>query len=173
MAANDIVQALRSELEDEADTIRFTIGRFNVFPGGITVVPGRVTFNIDVRHSDAATLDHVEKRVPEICRENSGPCDVTIDMYTKQSPIEFSADLAERVTAVTEHRGYPHQPIYSGAGHDARHALKLCPSGMIFLPCWRGISHNEAESAEPEHIAAAAQVICDLLVELANEHGGQ
>jgi N-carbamoyl-L-amino-acid hydrolase len=44
----------------------------------------------------------------------------------------------------------------------------MCPAGMVFIPCWKGISHNEAESAEPGDVAAGAQVIADVLVEMAN-----
>jgi len=169
MAANDMVQALRAELEDEADTVRFTIGRFSVEPGGISVVPGRIAFTIDLRNPVPETLEKLGNRIPEICRENAGPCTVVTDEFIKQPPLEFPAEIRERFTAAAERRGYPHQAIYSGAGHDARHALKLCPAGMIFIPCWKGISHNEAERAEPEHIAAASQIIADLLVDIANE----
>ncbi len=38
---------------------------------------------------------------------------------------------------------------------------------MIFIPCKDGISHNEAECAEKEHCAAAAQVLADVLLDLA------
>jgi N-carbamoyl-L-amino-acid hydrolase len=38
---------------------------------------------------------------------------------------------------------------------------------MIFIPCLDGISHNEAESATRDDCAAAAQVIADVLIELA------
>jgi len=40
---------------------------------------------------------------------------------------------------------------------------------MIFIPCWKGISHNQAERAKPEDIAAASQLIADMLIDLANE----
>ena len=57
--------------------------------------------------------------------------------------------------------------MYSYAGHDARHIARICPAGMVFIPCWKGISHNEAERAEPDHVAAAAQVISDILIDRA------
>ncbi len=53
------------------------------------------------------------------------------------------------------------------AGHDARNIARLGPAGMIFIPCKDGISHNEAESATKQDCAAAAQVIADVLVEIA------
>lgn len=169
VAATGMAVALRAEIEDEADTVRFTIGRFEVHPGGISVVPGRVKFAIDLRHSDSETLKRLGDRIPEICREQAGVCAVEIDEFINQPPLYFPEEMRARIAAAAERRGHPHQPIYSYAGHDARHAAKLCPAGMIFIPCWRGISHNEAEKAEPEHIAAATQVIADMLVDLAGE----
>jgi len=56
----------------------------------------------------------------------------------------------------------------SGAGHDAMHIARLCPTGMIFVPCERGISHNEAENATPQDLAAGARVLAEVLADLAN-----
>jgi len=55
----------------------------------------------------------------------------------------------------------------SGATHDAKHLAGLCPTGMIFVPCERGVSHNEAERASPADLVAGARVLADVLVELA------
>ena len=52
----------------------------------------------------------------------------------------------------------------SGAGHDAMHIARLCPAGMIFVPCERGISHNEIENATPADLAAGARVLVEVLV---------
>ena len=59
--------------------------------------------------------------------------------------------------------------MISCAGHDARFLSRLCPSGMVFIPCKDGISHNEKESAEPADVAAASQVVADVLLELAQQ----
>lgn len=168
VAATDMATALRDALEDEADTVRFTIGRYEVQPGGISVVPGKVKFTIDLRHPDAATLKTLGDLIPEVCEQHKGPCGVLVDEFINQPPMDFPEDMRTHIASTAERRQIRSQPIYSGAGHDARHAAKLCPAGMIFIPCWRGISHNEAERAEPEHIAAAAQIIADMLVDLAN-----
>jgi len=58
--------------------------------------------------------------------------------------------------------------MVSGAGHDAMHVAGLCPAGMIFVPCEKGLSHNEAESASAADLAAGARVLAASLVELAN-----
>ena len=39
---------------------------------------------------------------------------------------------------------------------------------MIFVPCEKGISHNEAESATPYDLASGARVLAEVLADLAN-----
>jgi N-carbamoyl-L-amino-acid hydrolase len=167
VAATDMAVALRHAFHDDTDTMRFTIGRFEVEPGGISVVPGRVRFVIDMRHPSAEVLKTQGDRVAGICEAHRGPCTVTVDNYSNSDPMAFPEAMRARIEAAAAARGYPSLRTYSGAGHDARHIARLCPAGMLFIPCWRGISHNEAERAEKDHCAAAAQVISDVLIELA------
>ena len=61
-----------------------------------------------------------------------------------------------------------HMDMPSGAGHDAMHIARLCPTGMIFVPCERGISHNEIENATPADLAAGTRVLVEVLEALAN-----
>jgi N-carbamoyl-L-amino-acid hydrolase len=61
--------------------------------------------------------------------------------------------------------GYSNMAAVSGAGHDAVYMAKLAPSGMIFIPCLNGISHNEIESAQPEHITAGCNVLLHAMLE--------
>jgi N-carbamoyl-L-amino-acid hydrolase len=167
VAATEMAVALREAFMDDTDTMRFTIGRFEVLPGGISVVPGKVIFIIDMRHPSAETLKIEGDRVPGICEALKGPCDVSVTRHSGSDPMEFPEEMRRRIAAAATARGLPNQPIYSGAGHDARHIARLGPAGMIFIPCWEGISHNELESATKEDCAAAAQVIADVLIELA------
>ena len=63
--------------------------------------------------------------------------------------------------------GYSNMPVVSGAGHDAVYMSRLTPTGMIFIPCKDGISHNEIESATPEHITAGCNVLLHAMLERA------
>ncbi len=47
----------------------------------------------------------------------------------------------------------------SGAGHDAIYMKSLAPTGMIFIPCKDGVSHNEIEDAKADHLEAGANVL--------------
>ena len=72
------------------------------------------------------------------------------------------------MTASAVRRGFKAREMISCAGHDARFAGLIAPAGMVFIPCKDGISHNEKESAEPKDVAAGAQVISDVLLDMAN-----
>lgn len=50
------------------------------------------------------------------------------------------------------------------AGHDACNLALKAPTGMIFVPCEDGISHNEAENAKPEDLAAGANVLLHVML---------
>ena len=68
------------------------------------------------------------------------------------------------VNDVTEQLGYSYRRMISGAGHDAMNMAIVTPTGMIFVPCEKGISHNEAESATPDDLAAGANVLLHSLL---------
>ena len=61
--------------------------------------------------------------------------------------------------------------VVSGATHDAKYLAKVCPTGMIFVPCKDGISHSESEMAKAEDLIAGANVIFDVVTHLANSRG--
>jgi N-carbamoyl-L-amino-acid hydrolase len=42
------------------------------------------------------------------------------------------------------------------------------PTAMIFTPCKDGLSHNEAESIEPEEAEAGCQMLLDVVLARAN-----
>ncbi len=73
--------------------------------------------------------------------------------------------------APAERLGSPNRDITSGAGHDACNLALIAPTAMIFVPCEKGISHNEAENAKPEDLAAGCDVLLQVMVERAGAAG--
>jgi N-carbamoyl-L-amino-acid hydrolase len=167
-AAVRIAQAMYEATTDTDDTLRFTIGRVEVGPGSPNTVPGRTTFTIDMRHPDDAVLDAHEKKLTEIVAAKAAPCPAGIERVVAVPPTNFDPLVVDLVRAKTKALGLSHMDMPSGAGHDAMHIAHLCPTGMIFVPCERGISHNEIENASPQDLAAGARVLVEVLCELAN-----
>jgi beta-ureidopropionase / N-carbamoyl-L-amino-acid hydrolase len=130
-------------------------------------VPARVTFSIDLRHPEAAVLDARAGRIEEICRRFAGPCAVRVFETFNRPPCLFPARIVSTIKGAAEALGLGHMRLPSGAFHDANFIADVAPTGMIFVPCEKGISHSPAESATPEDLAAGARVLAASLVELA------
>lgn len=167
-AALRIASAMYEATTDADDTLRFTIGRVDVGPGSPNTVPGRTSFTIDMRHPDDAVLEAHEKKLHEIVAAKAAPCSATIERVTAVPPTRFDPMVIDLVRTKTNALKLSNMDMPSGAGHDAMHIAHLCPTGMIFVPCERGISHNEIENATPSDLAAGARVLVEVLTELAN-----
>lgn len=148
---------------------RGTVGMVQVFPNSRNVIPGRVKFSIDLRNSTDALVDQMADEVKAFAArvaQESG-LEVKIEMVSSYPAQPFHEDCKSAVQRAAQQLGYSHMPAVSGAGHDAVYMARLAPSGMIFIPCKDGISHNEIESAEPEHITAGCNVLLHAMLEKA------
>ena len=81
----------------------------------------------------------------------------------------FDTSCIDAVRKATVDLGYSNKEMVSGAGHDAVYVSRVAPTSMIFIPCEKGISHNEAENAKKEDIEAGSNVLINALVNLAND----
>jgi N-carbamoyl-L-amino-acid hydrolase len=167
-AATAMVAALEALMDDPSDIVRFTVGRFEVSPNSPNTVPGRVFFTIDFRHPDPAVLQRLGDRIEPICRAQARGCAVTVTPTFDAPPTHFAPEIVGAVGTAAARLALPHMEIFSGAFHDAKFVAEIAPTGMIFVPCERGISHNPAENAKPSDLAAGARVLAEVLVELAD-----
>ncbi|HEY5299783.1 MAG TPA: M20 family metallo-hydrolase [Acetobacteraceae bacterium] len=163
-AVQDMVRAitaLNALMDDPNDVLRFTVGRITVEPNTSNSVASKARFTIDLRHPDAAVL---RARGDAIATTVQG-AEVS-EVFTAM-PIVFDPAVVDAVERAADNLDLRHRRIPSGAFHDAQFAAPVCPSGMIFVPCRKGISHNPAEYAEPGWLGAGTRVLADTLVELA------
>ena len=168
VAAVDMVKALQAFMFDEADTVRFTVGRFEVVPNSPNTVPGSVLFTIDFRHPDLDVLTRLGDQVERTCRAEAKGCGVSVVETMNAPPTEFDTAVIDLIRSAARHQALPHLEMVSGATHDAKFMAGHCPSGMIFVPCEHGISHNEAEKASSADVAAGARVLAEVAMRLAN-----
>jgi len=166
-AAINIAKALEELMHDPDDVVRFTIGRFETKPGSPNVVPGHVHFTIDFRHPSYDVLCARGDRIAEVAQANAGPCTVEVTQIGRSKPVVFPDAMVATVRAAAEAAGYPYMEMPSGAGHDAGLVAAVAPAAMIFSPCEKGISHNEAENAAPGDLHKGAQVLGLALLKLA------
>lgn len=158
-----IVRALQDAIWDDKDEVRFTIGMFTVLPNAPSVVPGRVTFSIDLRHNDRDTVVRLGALVQTVCKDATGPCEICCRELLYDEPVAFPETSQRLFADAAAKLGIAHMSLPSPAGHDSRYLHYVAPTGMVFIPCAGGISHNEAESITPEDAAAGARVLAEAL----------
>jgi N-carbamoyl-L-amino-acid hydrolase len=162
------INALTELTRDPSDTTRFTVGRMLVTPNSPNSVASHVMFSVDVRHPDPATIARLGEAVEPAVRKAAKHCAVKVTPTLHDDPCTFDPKVADCVERAAQALNLTHRRMPSGASHDAMYMARVCPTGMIFVPCERGISHNEAENAKPEDLAAGARVLTAALLELAN-----
>jgi beta-ureidopropionase / N-carbamoyl-L-amino-acid hydrolase len=168
VSAVAILTALQKAMCDEADTVRFTVGRLNVTPNAPSVVPGRVEFSIDLRHDEGSVVQELGDAVAVTCDAARGACEVKVTELLYDVPVHFPAAIRTRLGEIARTLGLSCMELPSPAGHDARYLHSVCPTGMIFIPCKDGISHNEAESITPADATGGARVLAAAAWELAS-----
>jgi N-carbamoyl-L-amino-acid hydrolase len=152
---------------------RGTVGMVQVHPNSRNVIPGRVKFSIDLRNASDALCDAMDADIRAVAATLSAETGlpIVIEQVSDYPAQPFHADCVSAVARAAERLGYSSMPAVSGAGHDAVYMARLAPSGMIFIPCKDGISHNEIEDAKPEHITAGCNVLLQAVLERAGVAG--
>src|SRR4051794_31249598 len=132
-----------------------TVGRVEVEPGAVNVIPSRVTLAVDARAPDAERL---ERLVAMIGGEPS----------YEVAPAQMAPELRDVLRAEIQSRGLPVIELTSGAGHDAGIlAAAGVPSAMLFVRSLNGgISHSPDELSSDEDVALAVEVLAGALARL-------
>lgn len=160
LAAAEAVQYIEKRCTG-TPTLVGTVGVLETLPGAMNVIPGKAIFSIDIRAAedtvrDAAIAD-VLKEIKAICARRRLEAKIT-ELYSSTSTPCHPA-LMDAAEAAIKAQGLPTMRLPSGAGHDAATLAPLCPVGMIFMRCTRGISHNPLEAVLPEDVEVATAAL--------------
>ena len=153
-AAAEMILLIEQRARIEDDLVA-TVGRIDVEPGAVNVIPGQARFTIDIRaprdeRRQRAVAD-ISKRLDAIARERN----VALKLTQTHDAGAYVCDpkIVAGLKAAVERIGQPARLLPSGAGHDTMIMGQLCPAGMLFLRCKGGVSHNPAESITLEDCA--------------------
>lgn len=151
-----------------------TVGMLQVSPNSRNVIPGKVFFTIDFRHPDPDVLAGMGRDMEAECEKIAGELKLELDFKEiwYSPPVKFAGECVGAVRKAAEELGFSNRSIVSGAGHDLVYLSRVAPTGMIFVPCKDGISHNEIEDAKREDLAAGCDVLLRAIIERANAPAG-
>ena len=148
-----------------------TVGVVEVTPGAMNVIPGAVKLGVDIRSISEVARNSVVTLVKEfidITAEKRG-LSYTIETIAQDHPVEMHPAMIREIEEAVKSVGVEYMTMPSGAGHDAMHWAEAVPTGMIFIPCRDGISHNPAEFAEMDDIVTGAEVLDKVIRKLSLE----
>ncbi len=146
-----------------------TVGSVKLFPDLINVIPNKAVVTVDVRNTDEARLKDAERRVAAFAEETAKAegCTVESKRLARFEPVIFDAGMADLIERTAKGLGFSVRRMTSGAGHDAQMMQRVAPTAMIFVPSVDGISHNVREFTRPADLEAGANVLLQVMLELA------
>lgn len=167
-AASRAVLAVREEVRSEPGRQVGTVGWMKVEPGAMNVIPGRVTFPVELRDLDEKKVEHIAARVlqrfQQIGRQEN--VEIVCTEPDRHAPALTNPAFQAAIRASAKEAGLATLDLPSGAGHDAQNAAKFTSIGMIFVPSRGGISHSPLEYTSAQDAANGAEVLYRTLLKL-------
>ncbi|MEO6795420.1 MAG: Zn-dependent hydrolase [Candidatus Dormibacter sp.] len=150
----ELVQSIDGEAVANVGMMRFE-------PGAVNVIPGRADFTVEVRHLDQDVVRQIvrrfDERLAEICGEEA--CRVETRSLSDVAGAAMDPGIMAALDRVCEDLGRPHRRLWSGAGHDAQILAQHVPTGMLFVPSRKGISHAPGEGTDDAHLVLGARAL--------------
>ncbi len=148
-----------------------TIGRVEVLPGAINVIPDGVNATLDLRSGTDSSRWKALAEIRKAAREIAARRGVTIaiDPFHEVPVTPCAPHLQNAIARTIQELGFPVLKLPSGAGHDGQAVAHLTEVGMIFVRCAGGISHNPAEHATPADMGLAIEALIRVIDKLGDE----
>ena len=164
-----ITTGVRALAHEMGGTQVATVGRIEMHPNLVNVIPASVTMTVDLRNTDEALLQQAEAVFVALCDQLAAEESVTIGRRTlaRFEPVQFDPSMVDLVESTAVRLGRSTKRMPSGAGHDAQMLARVCPTGMVFVRSANGLSHNIAEYTSPDDITAGADVLLQVVLALA------
>lgn len=148
-----------------------TVGALKIEPGVINAVPGKTELLVDIRAITSRSKSRVARQVKQEAQSIAGKRGLGVEVLTirEEDPVPLDKRLLRLTKTICDEKNIVYEIMPSGAGHDAMQMAKITPSGMIFIPSQRGISHNPLEWTDPDDIGLGTQLLMETMIRVANE----
>lgn len=172
VVAADIIQSIyhAATLEATYGTVG-TVGRIDVSPNSINVIPGHVQFYVDIRGIDIKSIERVIERLNASINKARIDYDMPIEVLelSHDKPVLLDEKVIQLIQDTCQEQQIPALKMMSGAGHDAMYMAGCFPTGMIFIPSKDGISHHPDEYTDFDDVLLGANLLTICLGKLANQ----
>lgn len=154
-----------------SDYTTATVGRVNVIPNAMNVIPGQVDFTVDIRDTDYQSknilFDTLAKGFADI--EQKRGVKIEYKKLNEDMPIKCDPAFTEIIEGYCKNNSVPYEYLISGAYHDSMMVGLFAPVAMIFVPSKNGISHSPEEWTDFEDLATGVELLAEALLEISNK----
>ncbi|OIJ15586.1 allantoate amidohydrolase [Anaerobacillus arseniciselenatis] len=168
IAASQFIAQIESLPRETSPTAVATIGKMQVHPNGINVIPGKVTLTVDIRDIHEETRDLLIDKIVELGKRIAEERSVGINFHEniRIKPVPISFKMQGKVMKAVEEEALSAHLLPSGAGHDSMIIGRHIPVAMLFARSKDGISHNPKEWTALNDCVVAAKVLKNLIEDL-------
>jgi allantoate deiminase len=159
-AASEFILETERFAADPVHRVIATIGTLQITHAASNVIPGEVSCTLDLRSDDQSVLFSCYKQLEQLGVSICERRNIKLDWKPVQesNPVTCDAPMNHLLAQSVQQAGYEVVNLVSGAGHDAVAIAQVSPVAMLFVRCFKGISHNPLENVELKDIAAAVEV---------------
>jgi allantoate deiminase len=163
--AAECIVAIEELCRTDPDGLVGTVGYIHAMPGATNVIPGKVSFTMDIR---AASDTHRRRAVTDIVRRIESiakrrKLSLQVDVTHENRTVPCGPWLRKQVADAVAAEGYRAFELPSGAGHDGMAMIDIADVAMLFVRCRGGVSHNPAEHVDEADADAGARVLLRLI----------
>lgn len=162
------VNSLALETSDNEFPVVATIGRLDVVPGAVNVIPGKVALSLDIRSINDQARDELAGKLTALLEQRVTETNLKLKiLQTHNAPsVACDRDITSKLAKIVKLLTDEELVLASGAGHDAMALARLVPTAMLFVRCKGGLSHHPDESIEEDDVAVALQANASFLYQL-------
>lgn len=149
-----------------------TVGTIKVTPHSVNVIPGTCTCSLEIRDQSNDVMNLIEAKLHEllekICCKSGMEYTFVPTSYHEPAPMceWVKAEIEDSVNEL----GYDYCVLPSGAFHDALIMASEFPTGMIFVPSVKGISHSREEFTSEIDIEKGCNVLLQTILKVDKKH---
>lgn len=165
----DIVYHSIKKAKAIGDPLVLTFGKVEVKPNTVNVVPGEALVTMDCRHTDREVLHNFTEELEQDMKRTAAEygVEIEIDRWMDEDPVPMDDTMITLIQDVCTKHKLNYRMMHSGAGHDSQIIAPRIPTGIIFVPSVKGISHNPAERTELSDLKQGVEALKLALYELA------
>jgi len=168
-AASRMICTIMDTAQAYGDPLVATVGKIEIKPNIVNVVPGKALFTLDARHTQKDVLIKFTDEVTAYMQDMASQMGthIHIDMWMDADPVPMDQGIVELLKTHCEKNGLNFKMMHSGAGHDSQIIAQFVPTAMLFVPSHKGISHSPFEYTDPQDLGEGVKALVGALYELA------